>query len=68
MTPTLPAVSHPKPSIEVASPDSSASRHLNPGAASAAALTGPRARTKPRSWTLSIGAASRAAPSPRRVP
>ena len=59
MTPALPAWSHSKARTEVALPSSVCSRHTNPGAASAAALTGSSAATKSASCGLSSGARSR---------
>ena len=60
MTPALPASSHSNPRIAVALPSSVCSRQMNPGAASAAALTGSSAATKSASSGLSSGARSRA--------
>ena len=59
MTPALPAPSHSNARTAVAFPSSVCSRQTNPGAASAAALTGSSAATKPASSGLSSGARSR---------
>jgi hypothetical protein len=58
MTPALPASSHSNARTAVALPSSVCSRHTNPGAASAAALTGSSAATKSVSYGLSSGARS----------
>ena len=60
MTPALPAASHSKARTAVALPSSVCSRHTNPGAPSAAALTGSSAATKPASAGLSSGVRNRA--------
>ncbi len=58
-TPALPPWSQRNAWTEVAFPSSVCSRHTNPGAVSAAALTGSRAATKPASRGLSSGSSSR---------